>query len=175
MKEPINLADLEIHLFEKVPDYCYDGIMPHLFRTKDGRLWKPSECVALTFADGTKVQGTWAGSAKEERLRWWLSQHGNRLAQTEQVSEVAIQADDDKEIIWGAAPVGARLIFVLESQPSKDYCLAKMVTTASTPAQVLYFRHERFSLFGSLNPDETIAKIPPLMPPPPRPKQGQLL
>jgi hypothetical protein len=151
-------------------------IMPHLFRTTVGRLWKPSERVALALADGTIVQGTWAGSAKEEMLKWWLSQNGNRLAQTEQVSEVAIKADDDKEIIWGPAPVGARLIFVLESQPGKNYHLAKMVTTASTPAQVLYFRHERFSLFGSLKPDETIEKIPPLMPPPlPPPKQGRLL
>jgi hypothetical protein len=72
-------------------------------------------------------------------------------------------------------PVEARLIFVLESQPpGKNYRLAKMVTTASTPAQILYFRHERFSLFGSLKPDGIIAKIPPLTPPPPLPKQGQL-
>jgi hypothetical protein len=150
--------------------------MPHLFRTADGTLWKPGERVALILADGTRIQGTWAGSAKEERLKWWMNQHGNRLAQTEQVSEIAIQADDDKEIIWGAAPVGARLIFVLESQPpGKNYRLAKMVTTASTAAQVSYFRHERFSLFGSLKPDGTIAKIPPLVPPPSLPKQGQLL
>jgi hypothetical protein len=149
--------------------------MPHLFRTTDGRLWKPGERVALTLSDGTKIEGTWAGSAKEERLKWWLSKYGNRLAQTEQISEVAIQADDDKEIIWGGAPAGARLIFVLESQPpGKNYRLAKMVTTASTPAQILYFRHERFSLFGSLTPEGTIAKIPPLMPQPALPKQGRL-
>jgi hypothetical protein len=139
-------------------------------------MWKPAESVALTLADGTKVQGTWAGSAKEERLKWWLNQHENRLAQTDQVSEVAIQADDDKEMIWSAAPVGARLIFVLELRPpGKNYRLAKMVTTASTLEQVLYFRHERVSLFGSLKPDGTIAKIPPLMPPPPAPRQSQLL
>ena len=112
MSETINLVGLEIHLFEKMPDYCYDGTMPHLFRTTDGRLWKPGERVALTLADGTKVQGTWAGSAKEEKLKWWLNQDGNRLAQTEQVSEVAIQADDDKEIIWGDAPNRGRVASV---------------------------------------------------------------
>jgi|SRR5579863_1613077 len=168
-----------IPLFEKTLDYRYDDTMPHQFCTADDRLWKPGEQVELTLADGTRVQGTWAGSAQEEKLKWWLSQHGNRLAQTEQISKVAIQADDDEEMIWGAAPVGARLIFVLQLQPpGKNYRLAKMVTTASTPAQVMYFRHERFSLFGSLQPDGTVAKIPPLLPPllppPSPPKQGQL-
>src|SRR5579884_1651705 len=158
-----------------MPDYCKDGTMPHLFRTTDDRLWKPGERVALTLPDGTKVEGTWAGSAKEERLEWWLSKYRNTLAQTEQVSEIAIQADDDNKKIWGAAPVGARLIFVLESlPPGKNYLLAKTVTTASTPAQVRYFRQERFSLFGSLTPEGSIAKIPPLMPPPATPKQGHL-
>lgn len=151
--------------------------MPHQFRTADDRSRKAGQHIELTLADGTKVQGTWAGSAKEEMLEWWLSRPGNELAQTEQISEVAIKADDDHEMLWGAAPVGARLIFVLEpQQPGKNYRLARMVTTASTPAQVLYFRHERFALFGSLKPDGTLAKIPPLMPPPPGPpKQGQLL
>ena len=150
--------------------------MPILFRTSDVGSGKPGEPIALTLADGTKVQGIWGGSAREENLKWRMSQPGNELAQTEQVSEVAVRADDNKETIWGAAPVGARLIFVLEPQlPGRNYRLAKMVTTASTPAQVLYFRHDRFSLFGNLKPDGTIVKIPPLMPPlPAPPKQGQL-
>src|SRR5688572_16897249 len=67
---------------------------------------------------------------------------------------------------------GARLLFVvLAPEPGKNYRLAKM----ATPAQAAYFRHARFSLFGKLNPDETIAKIPPLEAPPPvPPAQGSL-
>ena len=91
-----------------MPDYCYDGAMPHQFRTADDRSRKAGEDIELTLADGTKVQGTWAGSAKEEMLEWWLSRPGNELAQTEQISEVAIKADDDHEMLWGAAPVGAQ-------------------------------------------------------------------
>ncbi len=160
----------------KMPDYCHNGAMPHQFLTPDAKSWKASERIELTRMDGTKVEGTWAGSAQEEKLDWRLSQPGNELAQTEPVSKVAIKADDDGEMIWGAAPAGARLIFVLEpQQPGKNYRLARMVTTASTPAQVLYFRHERFALFGSLKPDGNIVKIPPLTPPPPEPPaQGQL-
>jgi hypothetical protein len=40
-----------------------------------------------------------------------------------------------------------------------------MVTTAATPAQAAYFRHNRSSLFGQLQPDGTIHKISPLTPP----------
>lgn len=150
--------------------------MPHLFRNLDGKLWKPGEPVFLTLADGTKVEGVWAGSAREDKLARWLRAPGNELAQTEEVSEIAIKADDTKETIWGAAPAGARLLFVLEPPPTgKNYRLAKMVTTAATPAQVIHFRHERFSLFGILKPDGTIAKIPPLPPPSPEhPTQGEL-
>jgi hypothetical protein len=162
----------------KILDYCYDGTMPHQFRT-EGRSWKAGEPVELTLPDGTIVQAIWAGSAQEEKLEWRLRQPGNELAQTEQVSEIAVKADDNGEMIWGAAPFGARLIFVLEPRlPNKNYRLARMVTTAATPAQVLYFRHGRFSLFGTLKPDGTLAKIPPLTPPPAPPdsppKQGQL-
>ena len=142
--------------------------MPHLFRTLNGKLWKPSHSVSLTLADGTKVEGIWAGSATEEKLGWWLRKPGSELGQTEEVSEIAIKAEDNGEIIWGAAPVGARLFFVVEaSPPGKNYRIAKMVTCAANPAQVAYFRHGRFSLFGTLKPNGTIEKISPLPPPPP--------
>ena len=146
------------------------------FRTLDGKLWKPSHPVSLTLADGVKVERIWAGSAQEEKLAWWLGKPGNQLAQTEEVSEVAIKADDAREIVWGAAPAGSRLLFELEAPPpGKNYRLAKMVTTAANPAQVVHFRHERFSLFGTLKPDGTVARIPPLPPPlPDRPSQGNL-
>jgi len=150
--------------------------MPNLFRTPDGHAWKASDEIPLTLADGTKVSGIWAGSAMEEKLDWWLRPFGNQLTQSEVISEIAVKADDTKEMIWGAAPPEARLFFVLEAMaPGKNYRLAKMVTTAATPAQVAYFRHERFSLFGKLGPDGSPGKIAPLPPPPPLPKtQGEL-
>ncbi len=150
--------------------------MPHLFRTLNGRLWKPSQSLCLTLADGTPVEPVWAGSAQEEKLAWWLHKAGNELAQTGEVSEIAIKADDTHEPVWGAAPAGARLIFLLEAPPpGKNYRLAKMVTTAANPAQVSHFRHERFSLFGTLKPGGAIEKIQPLPPPPPvPPAQGNL-
>ena len=147
--------------------------MPNLFRTLDGKLCEPRQTLTLTLADGTSVGGIWGGSAQEEKLRWWLSHPGNELAQSEVVAEIAIKSDDTKEIRWAAAPVGARLIFLLEapalSKTGETYRLAKMVTTAANPAEVAYFHHERTSLFGTLNPDGSISKIPPLQPPPPEP------
>jgi len=119
--------------------------------------------------DGSTVQAIWAGSAQEEKLGWWQHQPGNELVQSEPVAAIAIQADDDKEMTWGDTPDQARLIFVLcPSPPEKDYRLARLVTTAATPAQFAHFRHPRFALFGTLWPDGGIHRIPPLEPPPPR-------
>jgi hypothetical protein len=155
----------------------YSAFMPNLFRTLDGKIWKPKDSLPLTLPDGTVVEGIWAGSATEERLRdTWLRPMGNQITQSGVVTAVASKADDDGEIIWGDAPAGARLLFVLTArEPGKDYRLAKLVTTAATPAQSAYFRHDRASLFGQLKPDGNIAKVSPLEPPPPRPPaQGEL-
>ena len=77
--------------------------MPHLFRTLDGKQWKPSQPIHLTLADGTKVEGIWAGSAQEEKLAWWLRKPGNILAQTDEVAEIAVKAEDTNKLI-GAPP-----------------------------------------------------------------------
>jgi hypothetical protein len=147
--------------------------MPHLFRTRDGSLWKPSRRVPLTLADGTKLEGLWGGSAQEEKLKWWLRKPGHELAQTDEVAEVAVRDDETEEVRWGAAPVGARLFFVVEApivgKAGGTYRLAKMVTTAATPEQIAYFHDERFSLFGNFDRQGNIASIPPLPPPPPDP------
>lgn len=151
--------------------------MPHLFRTLDGKQWKAGQPIRLTLADGTKAEGIWAGSAQEEKLAWWLRKPGNVIAQTEDVSEIAVKAEDTGQINWGAAPKGAKVIFVLEAptvgKKGGSYRLAKMVTTAATPAQIACFHDERFSLFGTLQPDGSINRIPPLSPPPGG--QGELL
>jgi hypothetical protein len=150
--------------------------MPHLFRTRDGKQWRPSQPIYLTLADGTKVEGIWAGSAQEEKLAWWLRKPGNKLAQTDEVAEVGVKTDDTHEIICGVAPTSARLIFVVEtSPPGKLYRLVKMVTTAANPAQMIHFRHERFALFGTLKPDGTISKFLPLQPPPTMPPAQGIL
>ena len=154
--------------------------MPHLFRTPDGRLWKASRPIELTLADGTKVEGRWGGSAQNETLQQkWLRKPGHHLAQTAEVSAVAVRDDDTNEINWGPAPPGARLFFVLEplivGGNGESYRMAKMVTTATTAEEAAYFRDTRFALFGTFNPDGSIAIIPPLPPPPPKPPlQGEL-
>lgn len=153
--------------------------MPHLFRTTDGTLWKASQPLDLTLADGSKIEAVWGGSAQEEKLSWWLAKPGHLLAQTQEVAEVAVRDDETHDIAWGAAPAGARLFFVLEApvqgKNGAPYRIAKMVTTATTEAEYAYFRDTRFSLFGTLQPDGSIQKIPPLPPPPPKPPvQGEL-
>lgn len=154
--------------------------MPHLYRTLDGTVWRPSKGVSLTRADGTKMEGIWAGSAQEEKLAWWLRPPGSDLAQTEEVAEIAVKDEDTDELRWGAAPAGSRIFFVLQpptrGKSGEPYRLAKLVTAAATPSQIAYFNDERFSLFGTLNADGSITKIPPLDPPPPSPPdQGELL
>ncbi len=153
--------------------------MPHLFRTTDGKTWKASQPLDLTLADGSKIEAVWGGSAQEEKLSWWLAKPGHLLAQTQEVVEVAVRDDETQDIAWGAAPAGARLFFVLEApvqgKNGTPYRIAKMVTTAVTEAQLAYFRDTRFSLFGTLQPDGGIRRIPALTPPPPkRPVQGEL-
>src|SRR4051794_13058148 len=106
--------------------------MPNLYRTPDGSERKPSTSLSFQLADGSIVEGIWAGSATEEKLDWWLRKRGNQLVQSELVAAIAVKAADSGEIIWGDAPDGARLIFVLEAlPPDKNYRLAKMVTTAA--------------------------------------------
>lgn len=153
--------------------------MPHLFRTLDGKLWKASQPLDLTFADGSKAPGLWGGSAQNEKLAWWLSKPGHQLAQTGAIAEVAVRDDDSGEINWGPAPPGSRLFFVLEppttGKNGESYRIAKLVTVATTPEEAAYFRDTRFALFGSFNPDGGIAIIPPLSPPAPKPPlQGEL-
>jgi len=131
---------------------------------------KPGTPIPLLLADGTMVEGIWAGSATQEKLEKRLRQTGNQLTQSEPVAAVASKADDNDEIVWGDVPVNARLLFVLESSPpGKTYRLAKMVTTAANAAQLAHFRHNRAALFGSLRPDGSIQRVSPLNPPPPPP------
>lgn len=146
----------------------------------DGTICKPGNPpISLTLADGTQVEGTWAGSATHEKLDWWLRSPGNELAQTEVVAAVAVRNDDTKEMNWGEAPAGARLLFVLKpfatAKTGGRYRLALMVTTAATSAQEAYFCEPRFSLFGTLKNDGTIMIMPPVAPPPSKPPlQGEL-
>jgi len=50
-----------------------------------------------------------------------------------------------------------------------------LVTAAATPAQLAYFRDERFALLGVFHPDGTLKMVEPLRPPEPEPPaQGEL-
>jgi len=150
--------------------------MPNLFRTLDGREWKPKDILALTLPDGTKCEGTWTGSATDEKRDWWVGKPGNELTQCDEVAAVATKSDKTRELLWLDAPARARLFFVLEARETgKNYQRALMVTVPATPAQNAYLHHDRFCLFGRFKPDGGIERIAPLHPPPPRPPaQGEL-
>jgi hypothetical protein len=143
-------------------------------------VWKAGDYIPLVLTSGEIIQAKWAGSARMENLAWWQRQPGNELTQIDtEVAGVAVRASDTKQIAWGDAPAGARLIFLVEaetiSKEGKPYRLAKMVTVAATPEQEVYFHEDRFALFGNLRPDGTIEIIPPLKPPPPSSSpQGEL-
>ncbi|WP_367870428.1 hypothetical protein [Luteolibacter sp. Populi] len=156
--------------------------MPHRFRTTDGKIYGPGSKTPfpVSLPDGAEAEVIWGGCAQHEKLGWWLRKPGHAIAQSAQeVAAIAIQAEDTKEFIWGDAPPGARLIWVLEppvvSRAGSSYQLAKMVTVEATPAQLAYFRDTRFALLGSLDPAGKITAIPALEPPPARPPaQGEL-
>jgi hypothetical protein len=153
--------------------------MPHLFRTADNRVWRASQSIPLLRADGTECAGIWGGSAQGEKLKWWLSKPGNELMQTPIVSAVAVRDEETNEVRWGETPEGVRLFFVLEApvvgKTGESYRLARMVTAAATPAQLAYFRDERFALLGVFHPDGTLKMVEPLRPPEPEPPaQGEL-
>lgn len=147
--------------------------MPNLFRTVDGTVWKPGQSVSLVLADGTAVEGTWMGSAQDEKRNWWLRTPGNELTQTSaEVAAVASKDKDTEELLWLDTPAHARLFFVLEGRaPGKSYRRALMLTVPATREQDAYLNHERFALLGHFKPDGGIQEIAPLAPPPPRPRQ----
>jgi hypothetical protein len=124
----------------------------------------------LTLADGTMVEGVWAGSAMIEKIKWWLAKPEHEIAQTDEVSEIAIKGETKKLLQWGDAPAGSRLLFILEAPVSvrggNSYRLAKMVTTAATSEQERYFDSDRVCVFGALNSDGSIEQITPSAPTP---------
>lgn len=153
--------------------------MPNFFRTADGREHKAGQPFPLTLPDGTPIEGTWAGSAQNEKLSWWLQKSGHQLAESGEISAFACKAEDNGELIWGPAPKSARLFFVVEPlPPGKSYRLAKMVTTAATPDQLAYFRHSRAPLLGKFGSDGSVEEFTPdplpKRPPPPPTAQGEL-
>ncbi|HEX2748364.1 MAG TPA: hypothetical protein VHM91_10230, partial [Verrucomicrobiales bacterium] len=79
--------------------------MPHAIRTTDGRPWKPGQSFSATLADGRVAPAVWGGCARYETLqKKWLNVPGNELAQSEQVSEVAITDEESGKTRWGPAP-----------------------------------------------------------------------
>ena len=157
--------------------------MPHRFRTRDGKEWTTGVRFPLFRADGTELEGMWAGCARREILSWWLGKAGNELVQSAEVAGIGIKGEDDGILRWDATPEGARLFFVLEppkvGKNGESYRIAKMVTTAATPEQLAYFRDERYALLGGFDGAGEMATMPPLAPPdepPPAlpPAQGEL-
>lgn len=149
--------------------------MPNAFRTTTGELWRAGQSIPLTLPDGAVVTEKWAGSAKEERLDWWLRPgSGNQLAFTSPVA--AIGTNDSGEFLWADAAPGSHAFFVIVAPESgKSYRLAKMVTAAASPALAAAIRHDRFALLGRLMPRGDIEKVLPPDPDAPLPPaQGEL-
>lgn len=140
--------------------------MPCLYRTRDGQVARPRQPLLLRLADGTQVATIWSGVAHEENLTQWLGQPGHELSQTEEVDAIAIREEGTDETRWGAAPAGARLLFVLRppslSHPDNKHRVARLVTTSATAAEEEYYRTERSALFGVLHSDGSITRIAPL-------------
>lgn len=155
--------------------------MPHRFRSREGKVYGPGNKTPFPvwFADGTEAEVIWGGCAQNEKLSWWLRKPGHGIAQTAEVAAVAIEAEDTGEFVWGDAPAGVRLIFVVEpptvSKSGSSYRLAKMVTVEATAEQLAYFRDTRFALFGTLDGAGRVDAVASLEPPPALPPvQGEL-
>jgi hypothetical protein len=149
--------------------------MPNAFRTTAGELWRAGQHLPLTLPDGSVITEKWAGSAKEERLDWWLRPgSGNQLACT--VPVAAIGTNDSGELLWADASPDARAFFVITApEPGKNYRLAKMVTAAASPAMTAAIHHDRFALLGVFTPTGAIEKrLPPDPVAPAPPRQGEL-
>jgi len=163
------------YVSRKARRFLHSVEMPNAFRTTAGELWRAGQHIPLTLLDGAVVTEKWAGSAKEERLDWWLRPgSGNQLALTPSVT--AIGTNDSGELLWADAAPGTHAFFVIVApEPGKSYRLAKMITAAASPALAAAIRHDRFALLGKLTPDGAIAKIAPPEPAaPPPPAQGEL-
>jgi len=156
--------------------------MPHRFRTANGKIFGPGNKTPfeVRLLDGRETEVIWAGCAQSEKLGWWLSRPDHVIAEsTSKIAAIAIEAEDTKEFIWGDAPPGARLIWVVAppvvSKAGTRYRLAKMVTVEATPAQLAYFRDTRFAIFGNLDAAGRVMEIPSLEAPPALPPaQGEL-
>jgi hypothetical protein len=148
--------------------------MPNAFRTTAGEIWRAGQHIPLALADGSVVTEKWAGSATEEKLDWWLRRgSGNLLART--VPVAAIGTNDGGDFVWADAPPDAHAFFVIASESGKNYRLAKMVTTAASPAMAAAIRHDRFALLGRFTETGVIEKMTPPEPAaPPPPAQGEL-
>ncbi|WP_395745788.1 hypothetical protein [Prosthecobacter sp.] len=147
--------------------------MCNIYRTTDGKVWKASQKVDLSRADGSKVEGVWGGSAKQEKLDWWLKKPGHELTQTAEVAAVGVKDNKTEDVAWGDAPEGAHLLFVLEApvvgKNGAPYRIAKMVTREATEGEASYFQEPRCSLFGTMTADRGIRRLSPLPAPPPKP------
>ncbi len=150
--------------------------MCNRFRSVVGKEWKPGDALPLEFLDGTPAEGVWAGFATREKLRWWLRQPGNQLAQSELVESFAERTDDSGDIIWGPVSPATHFLFVVQPPlPGKSYQLARMITDEANPEQATYFRHGRIPLFGTLSSEGDIVEVSQdALPPPPPKAQGEL-
>ena len=92
--------------------------------------------------------GVWAGFARKETLGWWKRQGWQPIdIPAERFAE---RSDKTGELIWDQIPSGLILRGVLDASAVKP--ILKVVTRASTEAELGQFQHPRRRLHNSQCP-----------------------
>lgn len=112
------------------------------FIDPNGDLLRPGKAVAATGAAGDQHRLPWVGFARSEILAWWQRQ-GAQLVDIA-AARFAERAEDTREMIWDDLPAGRVIRGLIDRRGPRP--LLKIVTRASTPAELARFRHPRMPL-----------------------------
>ena len=88
------------------------------------------------------VRATWAGFARNEILDWWQKKGGVLLDLP--ATRFAERSEITGKLIWDDVPEGLVIRGLLDHQTK--HLLIKVVTRASTPAEMEHFQHPRMPL-----------------------------
>jgi len=105
------------------------------------RVLRPGKWVPVWGKSGS-LQLVWAGFARHEILRWW-EKKGGELVDVP-ADRFAERSDRTRELIWDEIPRGQVVRGLIERSGPKP--LLKIVTRASTEAELARFEHPRMPL-----------------------------
>ena len=109
-----------------------------------GSGFRPGREIPAVGAQGI-CRATWAGFARNEILDWWRKKGGDLLDIP--ATRFAERSDTTGNLIWDNVPEGFVIRGVLDHQTRHP--LIKVVTRASTPAEMEKFQHPRMPLLES--------------------------